>query len=58
MKNNNENGMTENVGNEDTKGDMPNEVRRNLVKKISLAGIVVPAAIILTDASTNVAFAS
>ncbi|CAN1535715.1 hypothetical protein MCEGE14_01579 [Burkholderiaceae bacterium] len=58
MKNNNENGMTENVGNDDVQGDMPNEVRRNLVKKISLAGLVVPAAIILTDASTNVAFAS
>jgi hypothetical protein len=58
MKNNNENGMTENVGNDDVQGDMPNVVRRNLVKKISLAGIVVPAAIILTDASTNVAFAS
>ncbi len=58
MKNNNENGMTENQGNDDVQGDMPNEVRRNLVKKISLAGLVVPAAIILTDASTNVAFAS
>lgn len=58
MKNNNENGMTENLGNDDVQGDMPNEVRRNLVKKISLAGLVVPAAIILTDASTNVAFAS
>jgi hypothetical protein len=58
MKNNNENGMTENVGNDDVQVDMPNVVRRNLVKKISLAGMVVPAAIILTDASTNVAFAS
>ena len=42
---------------ESEKGEIPNEARRNLIKKISKV-VVVPAAVVLTDAATNVAFAS
>jgi len=37
---------------------MPDAERRRLLKKLAVAGIAVPAAVLLVDGSKNVSFAS